>query len=112
MESIYARRVSISGPTGAVSDRQLETAASLFRHFSRQRGHLGGDVLVADDRSKFCATSYWDSREAVAATMNKARGAAENTAVSLWGDRGRVEIETFEAWALVPCPVPVAIPGD
>ena len=106
---IWARRVTLSGPPGALDDRKVTIAASLFAHFSQQDGHLGGHLLVQREHGRFCATSFWEL-PSLERTMNSVQSAAKQMCETIWGLSGRWDVEVFEVVGLKPAVRPVAIP--
>ena len=107
---IWARRVTLSGPSEALDARKITIASSLFIHFSQQQGHFGGHLFVQRDNGCFCATSFWETRSSLESTMDSARFAAKQMCESIWGSSGRWDLEVFEVVGLKPALRSVAIP--
>lgn len=107
---VLARRVTLSGPPEHLDDRRVDTAASLFRHFTRQEGHLGGHVLVDRESGCFSATSFWDSRADLDRTMERVESSAARMCELMWGDRGGWKIEVFDVIGLSPASRSVELP--
>ena len=107
---MYARRVTLIGPAENMTDAQVRTAAGFFDHFARNPGHLGGHLLVDREKGCFCATSFWESTEAMDETFKSAESAARRMTQVIWGAAGSFEIEVFEVIGLKPAEAEVAIP--
>ena len=85
---MYARRVTLSGPAESLTDDQVKTAAGFFDHFARKPGHLGGHLLVDRKNGCFCATSFWESTEAMDETFKNAESAAGRMAEAIGTELG------------------------
>ena len=109
-EPMWARRVTLSGPSEALDDRKITIASSLFAHFSQQDGHLGGHLFVQREKGCFCATSFWADGPSLDRTMHAARSAAKQMCTTIWGRSGRWELEVFEVIGLKPALKAIAIP--
>lgn len=107
---MWARRVTLSGPSEALDDRKITIASSLFAHFSQQVGHVGGHLFVQRDRGCFCATSFWANELCLDRTMGAARSAAIQMCATIWGTSGSWELEVFEVIGLKPAIKAIAIP--
>ena len=108
--TVWARRVTLSGPPEALDDRRVTIASSLFSHFSQQDGHLGGHLFVQREKGSFCATSFWEDESSLERTMHAAKFAAGQMCKTIWGTTGHWELEVFEVIGLKPAVKAVAIP--
>ena len=107
---MYARRVTLTGPAKNLTDDQIRTAAGFFDHFARKPGHLGGHLLVDREQGCFCATSFWESAEAMDSTLKDVEIAARRMTDVIWGAPGNFEVQVFEVVGLKPAEKDVTIP--
>ena len=109
---MHARRVTLSGPPEPLTQNKIALAASMFDHFARQDGHHGGHLLVNREEGCFCATSFWESTEAMEQTLGSVEAAAARLCQTIWGESGKFEVDTFEVVGLQPSDQPVEFPAS
>lgn len=97
---MWARCVTVSGPPEYLQPDHADVIARLQRHFHRQDGYLGSALLIDEQGGAIRSIGFWENREALEATAERAASLGREMARSIWMHRGEVSVERFEVVSL------------